>query len=58
MVQVFTTRTAFLGHALETGIGLLDKELKEKTQKLADQESEIARARVATSELETLREKL
>ncbi|KAJ1425741.1 hypothetical protein SESBI_10818 [Sesbania bispinosa] len=34
MVQTFTTQAAFLGHALESGVGLLEKELKEKIQKL------------------------
>ncbi|KAJ1404071.1 hypothetical protein SESBI_26808 [Sesbania bispinosa] len=45
-----------LGHALETGIGLLEKELKEKTQKLKDQEDEVKKAKEVISELESLRE--
>ncbi|KAJ1418039.1 hypothetical protein SESBI_16161 [Sesbania bispinosa] len=56
MVQIFTTQTAFLGHALETGIGLLEKELKEKTHKLKDQEAEGKKAKEVLSELESLRE--
>ncbi|KAJ1383816.1 hypothetical protein SESBI_43062 [Sesbania bispinosa] len=57
MVQTFAAQTAFLGHALESGVGLLEKELKEKIQQLKDQEEEIARAREISSELETLQEK-
>ncbi|KAJ1404081.1 hypothetical protein SESBI_26818 [Sesbania bispinosa] len=53
MVQVFTTQTAFLGHALETGIGLLGKELKEKTQKLKDQEAETKLLEAAEEKLVT-----
>ncbi|KAJ1376315.1 lactaldehyde reductase [Sesbania bispinosa] len=34
MVQTFNIQNAFLGHALESGIGMLEKELKEKSQKL------------------------
>ncbi|KAJ1398049.1 hypothetical protein SESBI_31387 [Sesbania bispinosa] len=56
MVQVFTTQTAFLGHALEIGIGLLEKELKEKTHKLKTQEAETKKAKEVLSELESLRE--
>ncbi|KAJ1413136.1 hypothetical protein SESBI_19899 [Sesbania bispinosa] len=56
MVQVFTTQTAFLGHALETGIGLLEKELKEKTHKLKTQEVEVSKAKEVLSELESLGE--
>ncbi|KAJ1386242.1 hypothetical protein SESBI_40961 [Sesbania bispinosa] len=56
MVQVFTTQTAFLGHALETGIGLLEKELKEKTKRLKDEEAEVKKAKEVISELENLRE--
>ncbi|KAJ1390998.1 hypothetical protein SESBI_37017 [Sesbania bispinosa] len=54
----FTTQAAFLGHALESRVGLLEKELKEKIQKLKDQEEEISRAREVTAKLENLWEKL
>ncbi|KAJ1401178.1 hypothetical protein SESBI_29014 [Sesbania bispinosa] len=47
---------SLLGHALETGIGLLEKELKEKTQKLKDQEDEVKKAKEVISELKSLRE--
>ncbi|KAJ1387279.1 hypothetical protein SESBI_40101 [Sesbania bispinosa] len=57
MAQTFAVQNAFLGHALESGIALLEKELKEKTRRLKDQEGEVARAREVTSELESLREK-
>ncbi|KAJ1415396.1 hypothetical protein SESBI_18086 [Sesbania bispinosa] len=56
MVQVFTAQTAVLGYALETGVGLLEKELKEKTKKLKDGEAEVAKAKEASSELECLHE--
>ncbi|KAJ1383195.1 hypothetical protein SESBI_43607 [Sesbania bispinosa] len=56
MVQVFTTQTAFLGHTLEIRFNLLEKELKEKTQKLKTQEAEVSKAKEVLSELESLRE--
>ncbi|KAJ1383756.1 hypothetical protein SESBI_43106 [Sesbania bispinosa] len=46
---------AFLGHALESGVALLEKELKEKTQKLKEQEDELVRAQEAKTELEKVR---
>ncbi|KAJ1412780.1 hydrophobic/amphiphilic exporter-1, HAE1 family [Sesbania bispinosa] len=57
MVQTFNIQNAFLGHALESGIGMLEKELKEKSQKLKDQDDELARTREATTELEMLQGK-
>ncbi|KAJ1412776.1 hypothetical protein SESBI_20211 [Sesbania bispinosa] len=57
MVQTFNIQNAFLGHALESGIGMLEKDLKEKYQKLKDQDEELAQAREATAELEMLQGK-
>ncbi|KAJ1410358.1 hypothetical protein SESBI_22095 [Sesbania bispinosa] len=56
MVQVFAAQTAVLGQALEIGVGLLEKELKEKTKKLKDGQTEVAKAKEAVSELARLQE--
>ncbi|KAJ1415066.1 hypothetical protein SESBI_18428 [Sesbania bispinosa] len=56
MVQVFAAQTAVLGQALEVGVGLLEKELKEKTKKLKDGQTEVAKAKEAVFELARLQE--
>ncbi|KAJ1418062.1 hypothetical protein SESBI_16185 [Sesbania bispinosa] len=56
MVQVFAAQTVVLGQALEIGVGLLEKELKEKTKKLKDGQTEVAKAKEAVSELARLQE--
>ncbi|KAJ1423438.1 hypothetical protein SESBI_12376 [Sesbania bispinosa] len=56
MVQVFAAQTVVLGQALEIGVGLLEKELKEKTKKLKDGQAEVAKAKEAVSELARLQE--
>ncbi|KAJ1411316.1 hypothetical protein SESBI_21361 [Sesbania bispinosa] len=56
MVQVFAAQTAVLGQALEIGVGLLEKELKEKTKKLKDGQAEVAKAKEVVSELARLQE--
>ncbi|KAJ1375729.1 putative axin-1-like [Sesbania bispinosa] len=56
MVQVFAAQTTVLGQALEIGVGLLEKELKEKTKKLKDGQAEVAKAKEAVSELARLQE--
>ncbi|KAJ1439881.1 hypothetical protein SESBI_02103 [Sesbania bispinosa] len=58
IAQSFCLQGAFVGYALETGITLLEKELIEKNDLLKGQETEIAQARLASTELENLRKKV
>ncbi|KAJ1400257.1 hypothetical protein SESBI_29641 [Sesbania bispinosa] len=51
MVQTFCAQGAFLGHALETGVGMLEKEIKDKHQKMNDLASELAREKKANEDL-------
>ncbi|KAJ1410552.1 LysM peptidoglycan-binding domain-containing protein [Sesbania bispinosa] len=57
MVLTFSPQIAFLGRALVSSVGMLEKELKEKVQKVKDLSEELARVKEANIELESLQEK-
>ncbi|KAJ1399074.1 hypothetical protein SESBI_30601 [Sesbania bispinosa] len=58
MIQTFSAQSAFLGHALEIGVGMLEKEIKDKHQKMKDLANELARERKANEDLHKVRDDL